>query len=199
MFYKLKPSMRKEFAKPLGQLFIGDPDASFPKAIIWMKNQFSELFGDSTLEKPLLVIGVGDIVSKEIIQNKFLKPFMKYLFIDGETQRGRNRFIFPKLENMTNKTFNNPAGFINEEIFEFIRETIKDDNQYLVNINGEEDLLVIPAILESKNSFIFYGQPPITDVIPPISAGCVVIYNKPEVKQRIKKLFEQMERVSEIN
>lgn len=199
MFYKLKPSMRKEFAKPLGQLFIGDPDISFPKAIIWMKNQFSELFGDSTLEKPLLVIGVGDIVSKEIIQNKFLKPFVKYLFIDGETQRGRNRFIFPKLENMTNKTFYNPAGFINKEIFEFIKETIKDDNQYLVNINGEEDLLVIPAILESINSFIFYGQPPITDVIPPISAGCVVIYNKYELKQRIKKLFEQMERVSEVN
>ncbi len=190
--------MRKEFAKPLGQLFIGDPDVSFPKAILWIKNQFSELFGDSTLEKPPLVIGVGDIVSKEIIQNKFLKPFVKYLFIDGETQRGRNRFKFPKLENTIKKSFYNPAGFINEEIFDFIRETINDDIQYLVVIDGEEDLLVIPAILESNDAFIFYGQPPITDAIPPIPAGCVVIYNSSEIKQRIKKLFEKLEHVSKI-
>ena len=198
MYYKLKPSMRKEFAKPLGQLFTGDPDTSFPKAINWMNNQFEDLLGSSDLEKSHIIIGVGDIVSKEIIQNKILKPFVKYLFIDGGTQRGRNRFIFPELEKIAKKNFYNPAGFINEEIFEFIRETINDDYQYLVVIDGEEDLLVIPAILESNNSFIFYGQPPITDIIPPIPAGCVVINNNSEIKQRIRKLLEQMERVSEI-
>jgi len=190
--------MRKEFAKPLGQLFKGDPDVSFPKAIKWMNNQFGNLLSVSNLEKSHIIVGVGDIVSEEIIQNKFLRPLMKYLFIDGETQRGSNRFLFPELETIIKKTFYNPAGFINEEIFEFIRETINDGNQYLVVIDGEEDLLVIPAILESNKTFIFYGQPPITDINPPISAGCVVIYNNFEVKQRIKKLFEQLERVSEI-
>ena len=198
MFYKLKPSMRKEFSKPLGKLFKGDPDVSFPQAIKWMNNQFSDLFNSSNIEKTPTVIGVGDVVSKSIIQNKFLRPLVKYLFIDGQSQRGRNQFMVPNLENSLKKTFYNPAGFINEEIFEFIQETINDDNQYLVVIDGEEDLLVIPAILESNNSFIFYGQPPITDIIPPIPAGCVVIYNNSEIKQRIKELFEQMERVSEI-
>ncbi len=190
--------MRKEFSKPLGKLFKGDPEVSFPKAINWMNSQFSGLLRVSTLEKSHIIIGVGDIVSEEIIQNKFLRPLMKYLFIDGETQRGRNQLMIPDLETSIKKTFYNPAGFINEEIFEFIRETINDDNQYIVIIDGEEDLLVIPAILESNKTFIFYGQPPITDVIPPISAGCVVIYNNSEVKHRIKKLFEQLERVSEI-
>ena len=198
MFYKLKSSLRKEFAKPLGQLFIGDPDVSFPKAIKWMNNQFSNLFDGSSIEKTPTIIGVGDIVSKSIIQNKFLSPLVKYLFIDEKTQRGRNRFVFPELENIIKKTFYNPAGFINEEIFEFIKETFEDENQYLVVIDGEEDLLVIPVILECNNSFIFYGQPPITDIIPPIPAGCAVIYNDSGVKQRIKKLFEQFERVSKI-
>ena len=192
--------MRKEFSKPMGKLFKGNPDVSFPKAIKWMNIQFSDLYNGSSIEKTPTVIGVGDIVSKSIIQNKFLRPLVKYLFIDGETQRGRNRFLFPELEKIIKKkAFNNPAGYINEEIFDFIQDTINDDNQYLVLIDGEEDLLVIPAILESNNSFIFYGQPPITDVIPPIPAGCVVIYNNSEVKQRVKELFEQMERVSDIN
>ena len=106
--------------------------------------------------------------------------------------------MIPNLENSIKKTYYNPAGFINEEIFEFIKETINDDNQYLVVIDGEEDLLVIPAILESNNSFIFYGQPPITDIIPPIPAGCVVIYNNSEIKQRMNELFEEMESVSEL-
>ena len=191
--------MRKEFSKPLGKLFNGDPDESFPKAIKWMKDQHSDLLKDSSQKKPLLVIGVGDIVSKSLIQNNILSPLVKYLFVDGETQRGRNQFLIPEVDIIIKKTFNNPAGFINEEIFEFISQTINDDNQYLVVIDGEEDLLVIPAILNSNNTFIFYGQPPITDIIPPIPAGCVVIYNNSEVKQRVKKLFEQMERVSDIN
>jgi len=198
MFYKLEPSMRKEFSKPLGKLFKGDPEVSFPEAIKWMKNQFSDLFNASSKEKHPIVIGVGDVVSKSIIQNKFLRPLVKYLFIDGESQRGRNQFRIPNLGNSIKKTFYNPAGFIKEEIFDFYQETINDDNRYLVVIDGEEDLLVIPAILESNNSFIFYGQPPITDIKPPIPAGCVVIYNNSELKQRIKELFEQMEHVSEI-
>ena len=191
--------MRKEFSNPLGKLFKGDPEVSFPKAIKWMKDQFSDFLKVSSLEKSLLVIGVGDIVSKSIVQDNFLSPLVKYLFIDGETQRGRNRFLFPELKTLIKKAFKNPAGFINEDIFEFISETINDDNQYLVVIDGEEDLLVIPAILKSNNTFIFYGQPPITDIIPPIPAGCVVIYNNPEVKQRVKKLFDKMEHVSDIN
>ena len=198
MFFKLKPSMRKEFSKPLGKLFKGDPEVSFPDAIKWIKNHFSDLFNGSSIKKMPTVIGVGDVVSKSIIQNKFLRPLVKYLFIDGESQRGRNQFMIPNLENSIKKTYYNPAGFINEEIFEFIKETINDDNQYLVVIDGEEDLLVIPAILESNNSFIFYGQPPITDIIPPIPAGCVVIYNNSEIKQRMNELFEEMESVSEL-
>ena len=198
MFYKLEPSMRKEFSKPLGKLFKGDPEVSFPDAIKWMNNQFSDLFDGSSKEKPPIVIGVGDVVSKSILQNKFLRPLMKYIFIDGESQRGRNQFMIPNLENSIKKTFYNPAGFIKKEIFDFFQETINDDNQYLVVIDGEEDLLVIPAILKSNNSFIFYGQPPITDIKPPIPAGCVVIYNNFELKQRMKELFEQMEYVSEI-
>ncbi len=190
--------MRKEFSKPLGKLFKGKPEVSFPEAIKWMNNQFSDLFDGSSIKKMPTVIGVGDVVSKSISQNKFLRPLVKYLFIDGESQRGRNQFMIPNLETSIKKTFYNPAGFINEKIFEFFQETINDDNQYLVIIDGEEDLLVIPAILESNNSFIFYGQPPITDIIPPIPAGCVVIYNNSEIKQRMKELFEEMERVSEI-
>lgn len=198
MFYKLKPSMRKEFSKPLGKLFKGDPDVSFPEAIKWMNTQFNDLFDGSSIENTPIVIGVGDVVSKSIIQNKFLRPLVKYLFIDGESQRGRNQFRIPNLENSIKKTFYNPAGFISKDIFEFFLESLHDDNQYIVVIDGEEDLLVIPAILESNNSFIFYGQPPITDIIPPIPSGCVVIYNNSELKQRIKELFEQMELVSEI-
>ncbi len=198
MFYKLKPSMREEFSKPLGKLFKGNPDISFPEAIKWMNSQFSDLFNGSSVENTPIVIGVGDVVSKSILQNNFLRPLVKYLFIDGESQRGRNQFSIPNLKNSIKKTFYNPAGYINEDVIEFFQETVQDDNQYIVVIDGEEDLLVIPAILESNNSFIFYGQPPITDIKPPIPAGCVVIYNNSELKQRIKELFEQMERVSEI-
>ena len=122
MFYKLKPSMRKEFSKHLGKLFKGNPDVSFPEAIKWMNSQFRDLFDGSSKEKPPIVIGVGDVVSISILQNKFLRPLMKYLFIDGESQRGRNQFMVPILKNSIKKTFYNPAGFINKEIFEFLSQ-----------------------------------------------------------------------------
>ncbi|MHA1719795.1 MAG: DUF359 domain-containing protein [Promethearchaeota archaeon] len=189
--------MRKEFARPFGELFTGDPDISFPKAINWMKNQFSDLFDNSKGNRNVKIIGVGDIVSNEIVRQEFLSPFIKYLFIDGETQRG-NPFHFPQQKNYIKKKFYNPAGFINEEIFKFIRETINDNSRYLIIIDGEEDLLVIPAILETKNSFIFYGQPPVTDLNPPISAGCVVIHNNFKVKRKIREIFDQKEFFSKI-
>jgi uncharacterized protein (UPF0218 family) len=54
----------------------------------------------------------------------------------------------------------------------------------VIFVDGEEDLLAIPAILESPdNAFIVYGQP---------SQGLVVVTASPVTKHEVKEMMSRM-------
>ena len=114
---------------------------------------------------------------------------------DGFTIRAqRGEYKTVKIDNnFIIQTLKNPRGLINKEIFQFLKETKKNSNQYLVKIIGEEDLLVLPAVLENENAFIFYGQPPMTDLNPPIPSGCVGIYSSRKVIEKYNAIFAQFD------
>lgn len=72
----------------------------------------------------------------------------------------------------------NPAGTIQKEVWPILKKAIKKEEN--VFIEGEEDLLVIPAVLLSdKNTIVVYGYP---------NKGICVI----EVSSKIKKIFKKL-------
>jgi uncharacterized protein (UPF0218 family) len=192
MLHKLPLSLRKDFAKPMGPLFEGDPTISLPKAIVWIRQKQPCFL--STSPPRLAVICVGDIISKGMLQNPILSPHLKFCFIDGETQRG-TEIIAEKPAGMQTLTMKNPRGMVSDELIAFIKSKWQDTNQYLVQIDGEEDLLVIPAVLECDKSLVFYGQPPTTDAGNAIPAGCVGLYSDPTLRKTLQSLFDQFEKL----
>jgi uncharacterized protein (UPF0218 family) len=74
----------------------------------------------------------------------------------------------------------NPAGMIKREVWQKIKKAIKENKNLFVE--GEEDLLVIPAVLLApKNSLVVYGFPK--------KGICVIKINK-KIKKKIKKLLK---------
>jgi len=192
MLYQLPTELRGQLTRPLGCHFIGSPAQTLPHLIKWINANISEF----NQNPPLVISCVGDIISNTFVENEVLLHFVKYAFIDGGTQRDSDIDIHCPAS-FLQISYHNPAGYINEEIFEFIKKTQGDSNQYLVSIEGEEDLLVIPLILNLSKGMVFYGQPPVTDLQPPIPAGCVGLLITPHLKTQIQRLFDQFHVISE--
>lgn len=138
----LQENLRKEFKKPFGELF-KDIDDSF-------KNKNS------------LVITVGDITAK-IFNEKSLEQNIS--IIDFKVARKKKFSNILELGfTGEEKVFNvdNPAGYITSDLFKKIAEIFKMGvkNKIILQVNGEEDLAVLPLVLLSPiNTLIYYGQP----------------------------------------
>ncbi|MGA8855944.1 MAG: DUF359 domain-containing protein [Candidatus Bathyarchaeia archaeon] len=71
--------------------------------------------------------------------------------------------------------------------WQIIDEAVRKGNSVVV-VDGEEDLLTLPAILSSPDkSLVVYGQP---------SVGIVLVRVTPEKKKDVTKLVEEMEKKS---
>ncbi|MGB9598790.1 MAG: DUF359 domain-containing protein [Minisyncoccales bacterium] len=74
----------------------------------------------------------------------------------------------------------NPPGTIQAEVWPKIKKAIKENKNLFVE--GEEDLLVIPAVLVSpKNSLVIYGFP---------KKGICAIEVNQKIKKKIKNLLK---------
>ena len=203
MHYQLPRSLRHTFSDPAnfgGRLFPGPPAIAIPLALKWVTEVCQKMSQSSDQPR---IICVGDVVSRFFFLEQTNWHFrLKYCFIDGATQRGEKFALASTLPasaswHVVEKT--NPAGVIEEDIFAFIRSTRDDGAQYLIQISGEdgeEDLLVIPSVLEYPNGFIFYGQPPLTDAGKSIPAGCVVIHSSEAIRQTFTELLARFEQIS---
>lgn len=77
--------------------------------------------------------------------------------------------------------FTNPPGSIQKESWSIIKKAIK--NRENVFVDGEEDLLVIPAVLLSeKNTAVIYGFP---------KKGICLIEVTPDIKKTLKELLKK--------
>ncbi len=128
--------------------------------------------------KPSKVTTVGDVVSRETLEAGIQ---VNLRIVDQMTLRRR---ISP-IEIRAERTYKvrNPAGIITKEAWDTIREALKD-REALILVDGEEDLLAIPAVLESPdNALVVYGQP---------SEGLVVVTTSLEKKNEVRKIMNQM-------
>ncbi|GAG89488.1 unnamed protein product, partial [marine sediment metagenome] len=96
--------------------------------------------------------------------------------------------------------FENPKGIIKQESFVLLRKMIKSNKRTLLRIiSGEEDLLVLPLVLELPlekgcKCLVFYGQPPITEAKTPIPEGIVLVDVDSKIQEDVRNLIKIMEK-----
>jgi len=156
---RLTPRLRKILKKPLGKIY----------------RKVGKYKGK--------IIAVGDIAAYELIRGGTVPTLIIY---DNKVKRKpTSKKIKRLLDSIRCDTYKirNPRSTIQEDAWIVIEEGLRRKSKIIVS--GEEDLLVLPAVLLAKNgSLIFYGQP---------NRGMVLIKVNAKKKREIKKLVDEME------
>lgn len=159
---KLTEELRKEFKKPLGKLM---------KEI------------DFSLIEGKTVISVGDEVSENLLKRNFNPKLCIY-----DKKNKRKPFEPDNIEKFNAAQFKveNPQGTLTEKSIETIKEALKSEHAKIF-VEGEEDLLVIPAInLAPAGSIVLYGQP---------NEGVVYVEVDSRIKEQMKNLIKKFEEI----
>ena len=160
--FTLSENLRQELHEPIGEIITQTEDV-----LPLLQNTF--------------VIAVGDIISSKLSESGFV-PHIS--IIDFKTRR----HDLPHA-NISGKTVNNPRGTINSEaaltIYEMIGEYLKTQKNATLIVDGEEDLLALPAILLAPlGSVVLYGQ---------FDQGVVINHVSEELKKKIQMLLKKFQ------
>ena len=163
---QLPDDLRDQLKKPLGDLFSNDN----PHLATLIKKISAES----------ILITVGDRTTENMLQLG-LKPQIQ--IIDGLEKR--NQRIVPADDTInTNLSCRTPPGEITEESMQIIQKAFSCESPVRITVDGEEDLLVIPAcIFAPENSVVMYGQP---------NEGLVIVTITPEIRAKVQKMLDAM-------
>jgi uncharacterized protein (UPF0218 family) len=102
-----------------------------------------------------IIFSVGDVVTHQLVQSMVLP---KLAIIDGHTMRKPVNFSPPKGFKRILKA-KNPPGTLTPQLFMVLKKGVAE-GETLIEIEGEEDLAVIPLVIEAPlGAVILYGQP----------------------------------------
>ena len=166
---RLPESLRDELKKPLGR---------FLETQEYL--QLLKESGDKT------IITVGDTVSKSAL-SLGIRP--KLAIIDFLTERKEvSKETREELEKVPSTSrARNPAGVISAEAWDSIKSAIESKKTEVLLIDGEEDLLTIPSVIEANDgTLVFYGLP---------GKGVILIVVEPNIKSTFTKLLEKFEKL----
>ena len=166
---QLRPNQAdlQRLKEPFGRLLPGSPAKTM-----------SELNSIISQTNPRRVTTVGDVVSRETLVAGIRVDLR---ILDHISMRKPTAAFNLKVK----KTYHvkNPAGVITLEAWEMIKRAMKDD-EALILVEGEEDLLALPCIVESpSNSLVLYGQP---------SQGLVVVDASADVNREASLVLGRM-------
>jgi len=155
----LPDSLRDELKKPFGKLMeCSDIAAQFRG-------------------KNISLVTIGDFVSISLIKGG-LSP--KLIIWDGKNKRLPVEDLSTLEEYAPITTVNNPAASITKEAWDMVSNSLNKEKASIL-IEGEEDLLAIPAILNADDgTYIVYGMPP--------AEGAILI----DVDRKIKSVFQDI-------
>ncbi len=163
--YRLPEEMRAELAKPLGRLF-KPADIS------------AQSFLDA-LDKSSFVVTVGDRVTETVAR---LGRTPDVQIVDSLENRKPRQL--PDVSFVTGFQVKNPPGGISPAAVDIIRLAMEAEKPARLLVDGEEDLLAIPAIiLAPDGTSLFYGQP---------GKGIVLVKADAAAKQRSRALLSRM-------
>lgn len=166
--YKVTPQLRTKFKEPFGTLIQG----TFEETMAKMKQLVEE-------EKPPVIVSVGDVVSRNLHEHN-IHP--QLTVIDNKFLRNKPSPEISEVERTVHVV--NPQGTITQEAISAIREALEKRVHTHVVVDGEEDLLVLVAVLYApQNSFVVYGQP---------YSGVVVVKVSSEKKAQAQGFLNEM-------
>ncbi len=161
--------LRERLKEPLGLLVEG----RHPESSLRVKRM---------LDGKRRIVAIGDVVTKTLLEVG-VEPDI--VVVDGKTLR--NVSLKVNLEGWMKISFRNPPGMIKKDAWKAFREA------YLVGkvcleVDGEEDLLAIPAVLLApEGTIIIYGQP---------GQGLVVVEVDDNIKRIVLNIVEKMREAS---
>ena len=166
-YYAVPEALRETLKHPMGRLVEGT------------EAECNAVLAETVEERRPLIL-VGDTISRNAIQSG-IKPDV--IIIDRLEKRGKAApFLY---RGMTRVQVKNSAGKIEMDAWLAIDEAVRRGNT-LVQVDGEEDLLTIPAVLSAPiGSLVAYGQP---------SAGIVIITVSDSVKAATRNILDAMEK-----
>ncbi|MDI9620105.1 MAG: DUF359 domain-containing protein [Candidatus Nezhaarchaeota archaeon] len=168
--YRVNEKLRGELSKPWGTLLTNEEIAS------------GGLEEALRLLRPTLVVTVGDVTTHLFLERGI---DVRAALVDMRTLRG------PYCSSLLNKLpltceLVNPPGHIISSAMEHIVRAA--DVGGLLKVRGEEDLLVIPAVLAlPEGAVVAYGQPRVGVVLIRVDK------NKKEKAEEMLRLMEEVE------
>jgi len=165
----LTKAQRGLLKRPLGELISGTPADCIRRLM--------EIVAE---EKPARLILVGDTVARNVIQMEIKADV---IIIDGMEKRQKAAEFNYTADNIF-RTQNSP-GTIESGAWRVIEEAVRRGNS-VVKVDGEEDLLTLPAVLSApERSIVIYGQP---------GEGLVIVRISAEKKKEVSRFMEQMKK-----
>ena len=163
---QLPDDLRDQLKNPLGNL-ISDNDPN-------KENIIKKISAES------IIITVGDRTTENMLQLG-LKPQIQ--IIDGLEKR--SECTVPADDTINTKlSCKTPPGEITDESIQVIQKAFSSESPVRITVDGEEDLLVIPAcIFAPENSVVMYGQP---------NEGLVIVTITPEIRAKVQKILDTM-------
>lgn len=161
---KLPLSMRAALKEPLGELI---PEAAVSaERVLAMASSPVVSVGDRTTER---LLGWGARVDLQIV--------------DG-LERRAGRAAPPLPEGTVEVRCSNPPGSVSGEAARAVRAALRGRSPVRMTVDGEEDLLVLPACACAPDgASVFYGQP---------LEGMVAVRVGPEVRRKTQKIMDAM-------
>jgi len=157
--FKLKEEQREELKKPLGRVV-------------------REVKKDEIRGK---IVSIGDFVTAWLLEHGIMPNIA---IIDHKIERRRHGKEI-KINAVTLKV-RNPAGEITEELWDAIEKAYRMNEPVLIDVEGEEDLAALPAILMAPaGANVIYGLP---------SHGMVIVEVGEYEKEKVKNFINRMER-----
>lgn len=165
---RLPESIRAELSKPLGLLLAGTPDENIRQVMGLMEKN-----------PPPKIVVIGDYVLFHFLRFGVVPSLGIY---DKKTKRSQF-----DLNLSPNAVVYNPAGHLSDEAMSTIKNLLNSQENHIVYVEGEEDLLALPAILYSPiNSFVIYGVP---------DRGMALVIVDEEIKKKVSSILEKFEKV----
>ncbi len=150
-----------------------------------LKKVHGRIVRDEALHKVVAghyIICVGDVVTYTFLK---LNLMPNIAIVDYKTKR--NAVNYALVEKFGEKVIKakNPAGTITPELWNAIKNAIKSNVPIRIDVDGEEDLAVIPAVIFApKGAMVIYGIP---------NTGLAVIEVTDEDKKSAMHIIEEME------
>jgi uncharacterized protein (UPF0218 family) len=133
------------------------------------------------------IVTVGDITTYNVIQAGIVPDVC---IVDGITMRTKvPDTIYQAITSERRAVYEvyNPPGSVTQQLQNAVSGSMKNIGRSLrtrIVVNGEEDLAVIPAVIEAPlGTAVVYGQP---------SEGMVIIVTTREKKEKAKRLLREI-------